>query len=221
VLEEAGVDLGIVTSVVGITRVEIEVSGMADHAGTTPMHLRHDALVAAAGMVAEVRRLALRRIEAGGGYFVATTGELTVTPNAANVVPGKVRLLVEARGEAPDSIKVFLGELAQGTRRIAEASGVTLSSYRLLSEAPPTPFDPGLVSTLEAAASRNGVSFVRLPSGAGHDAVFFSRIAPTAMIFVPSRAGRSHCPEEWTDKQELALGALVQFDAILELDRSG
>lgn len=219
VLGEGRTDVGIVTSAVGITRVEIELTGMADHAGTTPMHLRHDALLAAAEVVAEVRAAALRRIEAGDGYFVATTGELTVTPNAANVVPGHVRLLVEARSENRPAMERFLDDLLPRVRAIAEAQGITLSSCHRLSDAPPAPFDPGLVGRLEEAARKNGLSHVRMPSGAGHDAVFFSRITPTAMVFVPSRAGRSHCPEEWTEKEELALGALVLFDAVLGLDR--
>ena len=219
VLEDAGLDVGIVTSVVGITRVEIELSGLADHAGTTPMHLRRDALVAAAEIVAEVRAAALRRITAGDGYFVATTGELTVTPNAANVVPGHVRLLVEARSENRPAMEQFLGALNPRVQGIAEAEGITLSACRILSDAPPAPFDPGLVGRLEEAARKNNLSHVRMASGAGHDAVFFSRIVPTAMVFVPSRAGRSHCPGEWTEKGELALGALLLFDAVLDLDR--
>jgi len=219
VLEDAGLDVGIVTSAVGITRVEIELTGMADHAGTTPMHLRRDALVAAAAIVAEVQAAALRRIEAGDGYFVATTGELTVTPNAANVVPGHVRLLVEARSENRPAMEKFLGDLIPRVQVIAEAQGITLSTCRTLSDAPPAPFNPGLVGRLEEAARKNDLSHVRMPSGAGHDAVFFSRIAPTAMVFVPSRAGRSHCPEEWTEMGLLALGAHVLFDAVLDLDR--
>lgn len=219
VLEEAGLDIGIVTGAVGITRVEIELAGLPDHAGTTPMHLRRDALVVAAGIVGAVRQLAVGRGAGDGSYVVATTGEISITPNAANVVPGTARLLVEVRSDLRPSVDALLHDLRAETERIAAMHGVELAGWRILSESAPAPFDPGLIDILQGASDRNALTFTRMPSGAGHDAVFFSRVVPAAMIFVPSRDGRSHCPEEWTEKHQLANGAQVLFDAVVAMDQ--
>jgi len=217
-LEAAGLDLGVVTSVVGITRVEIVVEGRADHAGTTGIADRRDALVAAASIVLAVRGMAEAGAAAGQGYFVATVGEIEVTPNAANVVPGTARLLVEVRAVTEAAIDRFLADLAGSAERCAQAYDARIASFRVLSRGQPVGFDPALAVLLREVSAAQGLRTQDMASGAGHDAVFFARIAPTAMLFVPSLDGRSHCPEEWTEQRHLVEGAAVLFEAVRQLD---
>lgn len=214
VLEAGATDLGLVTAIAGITRVEIVLTGRPDHAGTTPMGARADALAAAAGLVTaiEAEATALAR---QGSHFTATVGEFAIEPNAANVVPARVRLLIDARAAERAQMERFLAWI-EG-RASALPPGIT-AELRRLSDNPPTAMDAGLVSLLDAAAGRCGASRLRMVSGAGHDAAFLARIAPAAMIFVPCRGGRSHCPEEWADPTDIALGAEVMADAVLAFD---
>jgi beta-ureidopropionase / N-carbamoyl-L-amino-acid hydrolase len=213
ILEAQGLEVGLVTAIVGITRVEILVQGRADHAGTTPMRARADALVAAAELVLAVREAALQA--RGPGHFVATIGEFTIAPNAANVVPASARLLVDARAERRADMDAFLEQLA------ARCAALAIDRPRIISDNLPTPADPFLVDELEAAAERVGASHRRMASGAGHDMAWFARIAPAAMLFVPCRGGRSHCPEEWAEPDAIALGAEVLLETLLRLDRRG
>ncbi|GAB1362688.1 Zn-dependent hydrolase [Rhodobacter sp.] len=220
VLEATGLDLGIVTSVVGITRVEIVIEGRADHAGTTGMADRRDALVAAASVVLAVRALAEAGAAAGQGHFVATAGEIEVTPNAANVVPGTARLLVEVRAVTEAATDGFLADLAGAAEGCAQAYGARVASFRVLSRGRPVGFDPALVALLREVSAAQGLRTQDMASGAGHDAAFFARIAPAAMLFVPSLDGRSHCPDEWTEKHHLAQGAAVLFETVRHIDRT-
>ncbi|MBN8630122.1 MAG: hydantoinase/carbamoylase family amidase, partial [Rhodobacterales bacterium] len=216
-LETAGLDLGIVTSVVGITRVEIRIEGQPDHAGTTAMPDRRDALVTAAALVLAVRDMAEIRATSGQGHFVATVGEIEISPNAANVVPGTARLLVEVRAVTEAAIDGFLAELAGSAGRLAQEQGTRLAAFQVLSRGEPVGFDPALVTLLEEVATVQGLRTQGMASGAGHDAVFFARIAPAAMLFVPSRDGRSHCPEEWSEPHHLTQGAAVLFETVQRL----
>ena len=214
VLEQAGLDLGIVTAIAGIARIEIVLTGRPDHAGTAPMDRRADALVAAAALVTAIDTEAQARAS-GAGHFTATVGEFTIDPGAANVVPGRVRLLIDARAEDPATITDFLAWV--NAQLTALPAGITAQS-RLLSDNRPTPMDPGLIAALEAAAAACGASHRRMVSGAGHDAAFIAKIAPAAMIFVPSRDGRSHCPEEFSETGDIALGAEVMAQTVITLD---
>jgi len=216
VLEQSGTDIGIVTGIVGIVRVEIVFQGAADHAGTTPMDLRADALVAAAETVMQVResaeKLARKR------FFVATTGVIASEPNAANVVPGRVRLIVEARSEHVADLETFLAELDAFTSGAAVRSRVKRTAFTELSRSLPSPCNEALRGHLAAAAESLGLSTRQMPSGAGHDAALIGKIAPMAMIFVPSKDGRSHCPEEWTAPEQCAAGAGVLLEALIRID---
>ncbi|WP_413990863.1 Zn-dependent hydrolase [Labrys okinawensis] len=218
VLEQGHIDIGLVTGIVGIARVEIEFTGSADHAGTTPFHLRRDALVAAADTVLQVRRLGEQFSRTRNGCFIATTGRMEVHPNASNVVPGLARLMVEARAEQASHLDAFLEEVAQASLAAASAAGVELSAFRSISRSEPSPCDGRLRDHLASAAGNLSLKTVSLASGAGHDAGFMGRIAPMAMIFVPSREGRSHCPEEWTEPAQCAAGARVLYEAARRID---
>lgn len=215
VLEAEGLDLGIVTAIAGIERIEIVLTGRPDHAGTAPMDRRADALVAAAALVTAIDAEAQARAQ-GPDHFTATVGEFSIEPGAANVVPGRVRMLIDARAEARPEMEEFLRWIED--RLTALPDGITAES-RLLSDNRPTPMNEGLVKQLEVASTNCGASHRRMVSGAGHDAAFVAQIAPSIMIFVPSRDGRSHCPEEFSTAPSIALGAEVIADAVIALDK--
>ncbi|CVI62401.1 Zn-dependent hydrolase [Agrobacterium leguminum] len=213
VLEREKIALGVVTTIVGINRVEIEVKGRPDHAGTTPMGLRADALVAAARIVSEIERYATE-LSGGPGHFTATVGEFEISPNAANVVPGRVRMLVDIRAERAEDKEAFVSWLTG-----LDADGENTIEARLISANPGVQMDDGLQETLAKAADGLDTPYRKMVSGAGHDAAFMTRLCPSAMLFVPCRDGRSHCPEEWADAADLALAAEVLANTIMELDR--
>lgn len=218
VLEESGTQVGIVTGIVGIVRTEIIFEGEADHAGTTPMDLRRDALVAAAQTVLDVRKTA--EDFAARYFFVATTGVIRCEPNASNVVPGRVRLIVEARSEHQSELSAFVDRLDDISMKAAMVNGVRRGGMKELSRSRPAPCNPALQHILRDAAADLGISSRALASGAGHDAAFIGRIAPMAMIFVPSKGGRSHCPDEWTSPEQCASGASVLLEALMRIDRN-
>jgi N-carbamoyl-L-amino-acid hydrolase len=217
VLERQGRDIGLVTGIVGITRFEILVEGRPDHAGTTPMDARADALVAASDLVLKIHGEALR-LSRKPSHFAATVGEFAMAPNAANVVPGRVRLLVDARAERRPDMEAFATWLDQAAKNVATAHGAAISPPARVSDSQPIACDPHLFAVLENAAKSAAMTTLPLVSGAGHDAAWIARVAPAAMIFVPSRDGRSHAPDEWTDNDAIARGAAVLFEAVLALD---
>ena len=216
VLDAMGEDIGVVNAIAGITRVEIIVEGRADHAGTTPMTRRADALAAGAELVLAIEAEA-RRVGAGMRHFAATVGEISIEPGAANVVPARARLLVDARAEEPTDMESFLAWLDRTARGIAQAREVRVET-RIVSNNQPTAGDAGLLARLDAACTRLGVKHRRMASGAGHDTAWISRIAPAAMIFVPCRGGRSHTPEESSESGEIALGAAVLLETVIDID---
>ena len=220
VLESQSLDIGIVTSIVAVRRIEIEFAGAADHAGTTPMVLRRDALVAAANTIASVRRIAEQLSAEGADYFVATVGVLTVEPGAANVIPGRCRLLIDARTTNPELTRRFVEAIERESEVHAAAARVSRAPLVTLSDAPPAACDPGLRAVVRKSARELGLSEADLASGAGHDTAFMSRICPSAMVFVPCLKGKSHTPEEWADRGAIAAGAAVVLQAIKTLDRS-
>ena len=220
VLESRSLDVGVVTSIVGIHRIEIVLEGAADHAGTTPMALRHDALVAAANTVAAVRRIAEQLAAEGPNHFVATVGILSVEPGASNVVPARCRLVIDARSTNSALTRRFVEAVERDSATYAAAAHVERTSLVTLSDAPPIACDPVLREALRRGAQELGLGETDLASGAGHDAAFMSRICPSAMIFVPCRNGKSHAPEEWADREAIARGAAVVLQAVKALDRS-
>lgn len=213
VLEREKIALGVVTTIVGINRAEIEVKGRPDHAGTTPMGLRANALVAAARIVSEIERYATN-LSGGPGHFTATVGEFEISPNAANVVPSRVRMLVDIRAERAEDKEEFVSWLTG-----LDADGGNTIEARLISANPGVQMDDGLQEMLAKAADGLDTPYRKMVSGAGHDAAFMTRLCPSAMLFVPCRDGRSHCPEEWADVADLALAAEVLANTIMELDR--
>jgi beta-ureidopropionase / N-carbamoyl-L-amino-acid hydrolase len=217
-LPERNAAIGVVTAIAGIRRYEVTVEGRADHAGTTPMSLRRDALVGAAGVIHMVEELARTR-SSERPYLVATIGKLSVEPNAINAVPGLVRMILETRSTEDAELEEFGRQLWQQIESDLEQRGLRLK-VSPMSQTVPTVCSPLIQEAIEQAATGAGLSSTHLPSGAGHDGVFVARIAPMGMIFVPSRDGRSHAPEEWTEPADCANGTRVLAETLLLLDRT-
>jgi N-carbamoyl-L-amino-acid hydrolase len=218
VLEREGIDMGIVDAITGITRIEILIEGRADHAGTTPMSARYDALSAASCVVLGIERIA-RELAAGPSYFAGTVGEFSMEPNAANVIPSHVRMLIDARAVESNVMNGFIASIAALCAETAAERNVTIAEPRKVSEAAPTPMSDRVTDVLGVSAARIGASSRPMVSGAGHDAAFLAKVAPAAMIFIASKDGRSHAAEEWSENDDIALGAAVLYEAVLELDK--
>ena len=212
VLEAEGLTLGAVTGVQGISWQELTVTGQSNHAGTTPMALRHDAAYAAAEIAVFVRRLALEM----GGHQVATVGQLDLHPNLVNVVAARATLTVDLRNTDEATLQRAEAALARHLRELERAEGVTIAARRLARFEPVT-FDPAMIDRIEAAATLLGYPVRRMPSGAGHDAQMLARLCPTAMIFTPSVRGISHNPAEHTDAAHLEAGANVLAHVLVDL----
>lgn len=209
VLEAGGIAVGIVSSIVGIIRLEVVLHGQANHAGTTPMPLRHDALTAAAEIILAAETLAQEMAARGAGYVVATCGQIFATPNASNVIAGETRLVFDIRSDQRALMLHYVEQLQARAEGITARRGIAIARWARLTDTAPVLADAALMAHLQAAAEAVGASHLTLPSGAGHDSAFLAQIAPMVMLFVPSKDGKSHCPEEWTDAAALATGAAV------------
>jgi beta-ureidopropionase / N-carbamoyl-L-amino-acid hydrolase len=216
VLEAAGIPIGVVTNIVGIRRALITVTGQPDHAGTTPMHIRRDALVGAARVITAV----YERAAASSGnphYVVATIGRIAMTPNVPNAVPGVVELMLEVRSDHAAILDRFPEQVMAAVAGDLNALRVS-ASLAQVSRAQPTDCVPLVMDAIERAAAQLGYAALRQPSGAGHDAAYIAAIGPIGMIFIPCLDGRSHCPEEWIEPEQLLAGARVLYQTIRELD---
>jgi N-carbamoyl-L-amino-acid hydrolase len=210
-LESEGVEIGVVSAIAGIDRATVNFQGRRDHAGTMPVALRHDAACAAAEIILTVERLGLE-----GG--VGTTGRVVVDPGAANIVPEHSLLWVEFRSVEDEWLERTRGELDGAVAGVSARRGV-LGDVEWTSTEPPTVMSAIVARAVEDAADSLGRSVLRLPSGAGHDSVQLASLIPTGMIFIPSKAGRSHCPEEYTEPADLAIGAQVLAATLARLDK--
>ena len=202
ILEEEHLPVGVVEGIVAIAWSRLTLTGVQDHAGPTPMRIRHDALVAAAEIIRGVREIP-RKI---GGDMVSTVGRLDVAPNIPNAIPGRVSMSIDLRAPDEHHITRGLGLVDRLVKEAARAEGVTyeLEHYWRV---PRTRFALEVVDAIEAAVRSLGCGHRRILSGAGHDAQYMAAICPTGMIFVPSRGGRSHCEEEFTPMDDIEHGA--------------
>ncbi|WP_350352133.1 M20 family metallo-hydrolase [Microbacterium sp. A8/3-1] len=214
ILEQEKVEIGVVTGIVGVRAFRITVDGRSDHAGTTPMHLRQDALVPAALMVREINRF-VNEIADG---TVATVGHLTVTPGGLNQVPGGVEFTLDLRSPHEESIRLLVDRIEAMVAEVAAAAGVeaAVNGFFALS---PVGLSPVVVDRVREAASELGFTHRDITSGAGHDSMFIAQITDVGMVFVASRAGRSHVPEEWSDFDDLRKGTDVVLRVVTALDR--
>jgi len=213
-LERQRQAIGIVEGIVSISRFSATVKGFANHAGTTMMADRQDALVAASHLVIAVREEVTRT----EGRQVGTVGHIEVSPNAGNVVPGLATLTIELRDLSEEKLTSIANAIAARARAIASETKTTIDIVPMGHYAPAMA-TPAIQSAIEKTADRLGLSQMRLPSGAGHDAQMAATLGPMGMIFVPSIGGVSHSPKERTDWEDCARGADVLLGAVMEVDK--
>ncbi len=212
-LDKSRLDIGVVEGIVSIHRYDVTVTGFSNHAGTTPMNERRDAMLAASRLVVGVREAVTSR----PGRQVGTVGRMEITPNSPNVIPGQVTLSVELRDLSEALLKALGEDIRQRAVSIERDTGTEIT-MALASRNPPAFAHAGLQHAVERAVAQANLQSTRLPSGAGHDAQMIAALCPMGMIFVPSIGGISHSPLERTTWDDCARGAAVLLSAILDID---
>lgn len=212
VLENEEKDVGIVDFIVGINQIRVKVKGRADHAGTTPMDMRKDALSSAAEVISEIKNFAL---EAGSGT-VATVGSLDLKPGAANIVPAEVEFSVDIRSKELDCIKEVRKKIDQALAHIQSEYAVDYSVKEMLM-VEPVELSAEIFNTFKEESKKLDLNAKEMISGAGHDAMIMAAITDVGLIFVPSKDGRSHTPEEWTDYEDLQKGIELVYHTVLKV----
>ncbi|WP_153722460.1 M20 family metallo-hydrolase [Sporosarcina cascadiensis] len=212
VLLHQNAKLGVVSGIVGIQRYKVTVDGLPNHAGTTPMNLRNDALTAAAEMALALETEANQTFEQP---VVATVGVFNNFPNASNVIPGKVEFYLEIRSISENVIDLVAEGFLKKVDEITKKRDVQ-NSVENISRSGSIVVSDEVKKLLHEACNNAADSVIELPSGAGHDTNQMSLLAPVGMIFIPCKDGRSHCPEEWAEKDDVALGTQALLNAIIE-----
>src|SRR6266536_15724 len=215
ILEAEAKDIGIVTGVQGMRWYEANVIGQDAHTGATPMHLRKNALIGAARLVERVDAIARKYPP----LAVGTVGSLEVRPNSPNVVPGEVRFTVDFRHPETAVLDAMERAFFSAVDELCGPLRLEATATKIWDQ-PPVAFDAGCIAAVREAAAQSGFSAREIFSGAGHDAAYVARVAPTAMIFVPCREGISHNEAEFSSKQQCAAGAQVLLQAVLNYDRA-
>ena len=215
ILEKEKIQVGVVEGIVGIVHWEVTVEGFANHAGSTPMDMRQDALLAASKFILAVNEV----INSVKGNQVGTVGKIAVQPGAYNVIPGKVILGLEIRDLSSEKIEMLFSEIEKRAATIAKEFKTTISFLRQPNESKPALTNKALQQTINTSAKALGFSTKFMQSGAGHDSQHMASIAPAAMIFIPSVGGISHSPKEFSTATDMANGANVLLQTILKLDK--
>jgi N-carbamoyl-L-amino-acid hydrolase len=214
ILDQESIEIGVVTGIVGISWWDIVITGVANHAGTTPMNARHDAMLSAAELVLAINEI----ITSAPGPQVGTVGRINAEPGAPNVIPGKVTMSLEIRDLSADTIWNMFQRIEARAALIAGQHGTNITFQHVPVDAEPAPTDERLQHIISHSAESLGLSSKYMPSGAGHDAQDMAQIAPTGMIFVPSAGGISHSPDEYTSPEDMANGANVLLHTVLAVD---
>ena len=214
-LDTEKLDIGVVEGIVAIEWWEFSFKGKANHAGTTPMHARKDPMLPAARFTLAVNEVITR----DEGRQVGTVGKIQAFPGAGNVIPGEVKLNLEIRDLSSEKIWKLYAELETIAKQLAQESGTTLEIKHIEVASKPALADSMIREVIDKQAKKLGYSTKNLPSGAGHDAQEMARIAPMGMIFIPSKDGISHAPEEYSSPEAIAKGANVLLHTLLELDK--
>ncbi|HEY7160999.1 MAG TPA: hydantoinase/carbamoylase family amidase, partial [Acidobacteriota bacterium] len=214
ILDSEKINIGVVEGIVGINWWDVTIEGFANHAGTTPMNQRKDALLAAAKLIIAVNQVATSI----PGRQVATVGRIKAEPGAPNVIPGKVIMSLEIRDLSAEKIQTVYDKIQNEAKKIEQESGTKIQFAALDTTAVPAPTDERVRKIISEAAKELGLTSRLMPSGAGHDAQDIAGIAPIGMIFVPSVGGISHSPKEFTRTEDMANGAAVLLYSILKLD---
>lgn len=208
-------DIGVVEGIVAIEWWEFSFLGKANHAGTTPMNMRKDPMLPAAKFVLAVNEI----INSYEGKQVGTVGKIQAFPGAGNVIPGEVKVTLEIRDLSAEKIWEIYSEIEKRAESLAAESEIGLEIKHIEVASKPALADPMIRDVIKSQAEKLGFSTKSLPSGAGHDAQEMARIAPMGMIFIPSKDGISHAPAEFSTKEDIANGANVLLNTILELDK--
>jgi N-carbamoyl-L-amino-acid hydrolase len=214
-LDKAGIPIGVVDGIVCIDQYAVEIRGVANHAGTTPMPERRNALLAAAKLIEAVQEEVTRT----PGRQVGTVGQLQVFPNAPNVVPGLVKHSIELRDLSDENVARLGAAVRTRAEDIARMTGTEITMTKIEHLAPALA-TPQIQGQIEAASKMLGLKSMHLPSGAGHDAQVLSRLGPMGMIFIPSVGGISHSPKEFSQWTDCANGANVLLQTILQIDKT-
>jgi N-carbamoyl-L-amino-acid hydrolase len=215
ILETKGIDIGVVEGIVGISWWDVTIEGFANHAGTTPMDMRQDAMLAAAHLVIAVNRV----VTGVPGRQVGTVGRIQAEPGAPNVIAGLVRMSLELRDLSAEKIQSLFGKIQEEAQRISNETNTKISFSGIDAMAVPAPTDQAIRKYIASSAEGLGLSTLFMPSGAGHDAQDMAKIAPTGMIFIPSVGGISHSPKEFSRTKDMANGVNVLLRTILKIDR--
>jgi beta-ureidopropionase / N-carbamoyl-L-amino-acid hydrolase len=215
ILEKENLQIGVVEGIVGIVHWEVTVNGFANHAGTTPMNMRHDALLAAAKFIIAVNEV----INSVDGRQVGTVGKIAAQPGAYNVIPGKVVMGLEVRDLSDEKVWQLFHDIEKRAADIAASSGTGISFVHQANGTKAALTDKALQEKIAASAKSLGFTYKTMQSGAGHDAQEISHIAPVAMIFVPSIGGISHSPKEFSKTEDIANGANVLLNTIFAIDK--
>ena len=213
-LDDEDIDIGVVEGIVGIRWWDVTIEGFANHAGTTPMNKRWDAMVSAAELTLAINYVATTM----PGRQVATVGRIRAEPGAPNVIPGEVVLSLEIRDLDAWKMQQVFERIQAEAKQIADARFTPIRFSDIDVASPPAPTDQQMRRIISAAADELGMSFRLMPSGAGHDAQDMTHITPTGMIFVPSVNGVSHSPKEFTSPEDMANGASVLLKTVLAID---
>jgi N-carbamoyl-L-amino-acid hydrolase len=213
-LEAEKIDIGVVEGIVGINWWDVTIEGFANHAGTTAMNNRQDALLAAAKFIEAVNRV----VTSVPGRQVGTVGRIQALPGAPNVIPGKVVCSLELRDLDAVRIEMLYQKIRAEAEQIAKSSRVTFD-FKALNANIPAPTDPRIRSIIDSSAKELGLTTKQMPSGAGHDAQDMARIGPVGMIFIPSIGGISHSPREFSKPKDIENGANVLLGALMQVDR--
>lgn len=216
ILEAKKKPIGIVTSIAAPTRFRVVLTGQADHSGTTPMEMRKDALVAASEFIVALEKICHRYSRMEQGRVVGTVGAMKIEPGVINAIPGKTDLSVDIRSISKETKRRVVRLVQARIREIARRRKIQLEILPLRDENP-VPLDKGVIRLLKECCAARNIAHEILPSGAGHDAMQMAKVTPAGMLFIPSRRGISHSPLEWSEPEDICLGAQLLLDAVIRI----
>ncbi len=216
ILEAKKKSIGIVTSIAAPTRFRVVLTGQADHSGTTPMEMRKDALVAASEFIVALEKICHRYSRMEKGRVVGTVGAIKIEPGVINAIPGKAELSVDIRSITAEAKKRVVRLVQAQIREIAQRRKIQVKILPLREE-DPVPLDKGLIHLLKECCEMKNIAYEIMPSGAGHDAMQMAKVTPAGMLFIPSRRGISHSPLEWSEPENICLGAQLLLDSVIRV----
>jgi len=216
ILEAKKKPIGIVTSIAAPTRFRVVLTGQADHSGTTPMEMRKDALVAASEFILALEKICRRYSRMEKGRVVGTVGAIKIEPGVINAIPGKAELSVDIRSITAEAKRRVVRLIQARIREIARRRKIQVKILPLREE-DPVPLDKWLIHLLKECCEMRNIAYEIMPSGAGHDAMQMAKITPAGMLFIPSRRGISHSPLEWSEPEDICLGAQLLLDSVIRV----